>query len=418
MAYSTDQDAEILAIARNLRGKVQDIDNLAERHIAAGSSVDTFRAAALAKLPEIRPMTKPLLSDVPVREWSKYSITRAIKQVAEGGLSGIEKEMSDETTRQIGHAASGFWLPPQALSRNYVAGTGTLGGFAVATQNLGGEFIEVLRNKSVVQALGARVLNLTNPITIPRHAAAGSVNWVAETVAATLASGNFEQLTLTPYGVSAFQQYSKQLLYTSNPSIDQIIQDDINQIIGTAVDKAALHGTGSGQPTGIASTTGIGTVSVAMLAASALSSTLYPFLVSLETSVATNNADAGAMAYLMNAKTRAACKITQKFPVVGSDQIWAGQRDGSGLVNGYRAESTNQIATNLTTGTATTICTCAFFGNWNELLIGQFNGGATDIVIDPYTLAVNGVVRIIARRWVDVGVRHAASFALGGGILA
>ena len=78
----------------------------------------------------------------------------------------------------------------------------------------------------------------------------------------------------------------------------------------------------------------------------------------------------------------------------------------------------NQIATNLTTGTATTICTAAFFGNWNELLIAQFNGGATDIVIDPYTLAVNGVVRVLARRWVDVGVRHAASFAMGGGIIA
>ena len=413
-----DSNAEILAIARNLRGKVPDIEALAERHVQAGSSVDQFRSAALSRLPEIRPMQKPLLSDVPVREWSKYSLSRAVRGICDGGLSGIEKELSDEVTRQVGHSAQGFWLPEQALSRNYVAGTGTLGGMVVATENLGSQFIEVLRNKSVVQGLGARVLNLQNPVTIPRHAAAGSVNWVAETTAATLASGNFEQLTLTPYGVSAFQQYSKQLLYTSNPSIDQIIQDDINQIIGTAVDKAALHGTGSGQPTGIASTTGIGTVSVAMLAASALSSTLYPFLVSLETSVATNNADAGAMAYLMNAKTRAACKITQKFPVVGSDQIWAGQRDGSGLVNGYRAESTNQIATNLTTGTATTICTAAFFGNWNELLIGQFNGGATDIVIDPYTLAVNGVVRIIARRWVDVGVRHAASFALGGGILA
>lgn len=413
-----DSDAEILAIARNLRGKVPDVEQLAERHIQAGSSVDTFRTAALSRLPEIKPMQKPILADVPVREWSRYSITRAIKQVAEGGLSGIEKEMSDETTRQIGHAASGFWLPPQALARDYVAGTGTLGGFAVATQNMGGEFIQVLRNKSVVQALGARVLNLTNPITIPRQAAAGSVNWVGETVAATLSTGNFEQLTLTPYGVAAFQQYSKQLLYTSNPSIDQIVQDDINQIIGIAVDKAALHGTGSGQPTGIASTTGIGTVSVAMLAAASLSSTLYPFLVSLETSVATNNADAGAMAYLMNAKTRAACKITQKFPVVGSDQIWAGQRDGSGLVNGYRAESTNQIATNLTTGTATTICTAAFFGNWNDLLIGQFNGGASDITVDPFTLAVNGIVRIVARRWVDIGVRHAASFCVGGGIIA
>ena len=413
-----DSNAEIMAIARNLRGKVADIDNLAERHIQAGSSVDTFRSAALSRLPEIRPMSKPILSDIPVREWSKYSITRAIKQVAEGGLSGIEKEMSDETTRQIGHNAQGFWLPPQALSRNYIAGTGTLGGMAVATENLGAEFIELLRNKAMVAQLGARVLNLTNPVTIPRHSGSGTANWVSETVASTLSTGNFEQLTLTPYGVTAFQQYSKQLLYTSNPSIDMIVQDDINSIIGLAVDKAALHGTGSGQPTGIASTTGIGTVSVAMLAAASLGSTLFPFLVSLETSVATNNADGGALAYLVNAKTRAAAKVTQQFAVTGSDPVWTGQRDGSGILNGYRAHSSNQIATNLTTGTATTICTAAFFGNWNELLLAQFNGGATDIVIDPYTLAVNGVVRIIARRWVDIGVRHAASFAIGGGIIA
>ena len=418
MAYSTDQDAEILAIARNLRGKVQDIDSLAERHIQAGSSVDTFRSAALAKLPEIKPMTKPILSDVPVRQWAKYSITRAIKQVAEGGLSGIEKEMSDETTRQIGHAASGFWLPPQALARNMVAGTGTLGGFAVATDNLGSEFIELLRNRAMVAQLGARILTLNNPVTIPRHAAAGSANWLAETTASTLSTGNFEQLTLQPFGVSAFQQYSKQLLYTSNPSIDMIVQDDLNAIIGLAIDKAALHGSGSGQPLGIANTTGIGTISVAMLAAASLGSSLFPFMVSLETSVATSNADGGALAYLVNAKTRAAAKVTQQFATTGSDPVWMGQRDGSGILNGYRAHSSNQIAVNLTTGTATTICTAAFFGNWNELLIAQFNGGATDIVIDPYTLAVNGVVRVLARRWVDIGVRHAASFAMGGGILA
>ena len=412
-----DSDKEILAIARNLRGKVDGIDALAERHIAAGSSVDVFRSAALSRLPEIRPMQKPILSDVPVREWSKFSVTRAIQGITNGGgIEGLEREVSDEISLKSGKRAQGFWMPPQ--QRNYIAGTGTLGGMMVQTDNLGSEFIALLRNRPLVERLGAKVLTLNNPVTIPRQSGAGSVNWVSESAAATLSTGNFEQLTLQPYGVSAFQQYSKQLLYTSNPSIDLMIQDDIHAILNLAIDKAALHGSGSGQPLGVANTTGIGTISVGMLAASALGTSLFPFLVSLETSVATNNADLGSLAYLLNSKTKAAAKTIQQFGTTGSDPVWVGQKDGTGVLNGYRAESSNQIATNLTTGTATTICTCAFFGNWSELLIGKFNGGAVDMVVDPYSLAQNAVVRVIARSWVDIGVRHAASFAIGGGVIA
>ena len=46
--------------------------------------------------------------------------------------------------------------PDEALARNYVAATNTLGGFLVQTQNLGDMFIELLRNKSQVLNLGAR----------------------------------------------------------------------------------------------------------------------------------------------------------------------------------------------------------------------------------------------------------------------
>ena len=414
-----DSNAEILAIARNLRGKVPDVEQLAERHIQNGSSVDQFRSAALSRLPEIRPMSKPILSDVPVREWSKFSVTRAIQGITNGGgIEGLEREISDEISLKAGKRAQGFWMPP--MERNFVSGTGTLGGYAVATQNLGGEFIELLRNQPMVERLGARILNLQNPVTIPRQAAAGSVNWVGETVASTLSTGNFEQLTLTPFGVSANQQYSKQLLYTSNPSIDLMVQNDIHAILNLAIDKAALHGTGSGQPLGISNTTGIGTVSVAMLAAASLGSSLYPFLCSLETAISTANADQGAVAFLMNSKTRSALKGTLKFAVNGSEPIWDNPTTPGGYptVAGWRAECSNQIAVNLTTGTATTICTAVFAGNWSELLIGKFNGGAVDLVIDPYSLAQNGVVRVLARSWVDVGVRHAASFAMGGGIIA
>ena len=85
------------------------------------------------------------------------------------------------------------------------------------------------------------------------------------------------------------------------------------------------------------------------------------------------------------------------------------------MVNGYKAAVSNQILTNLTTGTATTICSAIFFGNWNELLIASF--GSADLVVDPYSAGANGVVRLYARRWCDIGVRHAASFSVLGGVL-
>jgi HK97 family phage major capsid protein len=277
--------------------------------------------------------------------------------------------------------------------------------------------------------LGAQTLQLPTPVTIPRQAAAGAANWVGESVASTLSVGNFEQITLTPKGISANQQYSEQLLVTNEPSVDALIRNDILNIIGIAIDLAALHGTGSTQPTGIIGTSGIGSVALAtngQILGGAAAATAYPAMVSLETLVSAANADQGALAYLMRSSHRGSLRIAQRFASTDSP-VWTnyiagpgvipGNGSNDGIVNGYRAAVTNQIATNLTTGTATTITSPIFFGNWNELLIGQFNGGATEIIVDPYTAGANAVVRLYARHWIDIGVRHAASFAVLGGIL-
>ena len=50
------------------------------------------------------------------------------------------------------------------------------------------------------------------------------------------------------------------------------------------------------------------------------------------------------------------------------------------------------------------------FGNFNDLLIGEF--GPIDVIIDPYTNADTGNVSVIAHMAVDVAVRHAESFAI------
>ena len=413
--FSTDTAGEINAIAKNLRGRVPDADIHASRAIARGDSVEAFRSEMISMMPHVQPMQKPMMADVKPKEWARYSLSSAVRGIVSGGgISGFEREMSDEVARRGGKSPEGFWVPGEVLNRSFVAGTASLGGDLVQTSNLGSEFIELLRNRPMCEQLGARVLNLNGPCTIPRQAGAGTANWLGETVASTLSVGNFTQVTLTPTAVSAFQQYSKQLAITSAPGIEQLILSDINSIINLAVDRACLHGSGSGEPTGIANTAGISTVSVAMLAASALSTSLHPFLVSLETTVATNNADLGALAYLVNPKMRAAAKATTKFSAAGAPPVW----EPGDKLNSYRAAVTNQIATNLTVGTATTICSAVFYGNWADVLIASYNGGAADIVIDPFTLAHNGVVRICARKWVDVALRHPASFCLGLGVLA
>lgn len=405
---------EINAIAARLTGRVDGIADRAQQAIDQGVSLDKFRAEAMESLPAAQPVREAKPLDIKPREWERYSLTRAIRGAMDKNLSGFEKEMSDECAIRHGKKPDGFWMPDEYMGykmRSAIAGTGTLGGMIVQTTNLASEFVEVLRNRSQVLNLGARVLNLTNQVTIPRQNGAATANWVGETVASTLSAINFTQLTLTPQAISANVQYGKMLMIENDPSIDMLLRDDIAQILGIAIDLAALHGTGSGQPTGIAATTGIGTVTLAANALALGNTTAYPAMVSLETTVATANADVGSLAYLMRPGHRGALRTSARF--ANSDTpVWD---PATNRVNGYRAEVTAQIATNLTTGTATTICSAIFFGNWNDLLIGNF--GSTDLVVDPYTAGANGVVRLYARRWVDIGIRHPASFAMLGGIL-
>jgi len=55
------------------------------------------------------------------------------------------------------------------------------------------------------------------------------------------------------------------------------------------------------------------------------------------------------------------------------------------------------------------VCSAIIFGNFADLLIGQWGG--MDIVVDPYTQAPSGLVRLVINSWWDVLVKRAASFA-------
>jgi HK97 family phage major capsid protein len=414
---------EIEAIGEALKKRgVQGIDTLTTRALTTRMDVESFRAEAFKLLPTVQPIRAAEPLALKPKDWARYSIRRAIQMQLPGERrDGIEEEINSEIALKGGARAEGCWVPREAMvlagQRNFIAGTGTLGGMLVETSNLGGQFIELLRNRALVSMLGARMINLSNPVTIPRQNAAGAVNWVGETVAATLSTGNFTQITLTPLGLSAFQQYGKQLLSESDPSIDGLIRDDIMQIIALEIDRVVLHGTGSPQPTGITGTTGVTTIALGANGSAFTVANGRSSMVSLETAVAVANADTGNIAYVTNPRLRGRLKmIDQSLATNAAQWVWQ-QTGGRGEVNGYRAEVTNQVSSIQTQGTATTIASSVFFGNWQDVMIASFNNGATDLVVDPYVLAVNAVVRVIARHWADVAIRHPGSFAVLLGVL-
>jgi hypothetical protein len=67
------------------------------------------------------------------------------------------------------------------------------------------------------------------------------------------------------------------------------------------------------------------------------------------------------------------------------------------------------VPANLTKGTSTTICHAIIFGDWADLVIGEW--GVMEILVDPFALKKRGDLEVSAILHCDVGVLRPTSFA-------
>jgi HK97 family phage major capsid protein len=186
-----------------------------------------------------------------------------------------------------------------------------------------------------------------------------------------------------------------------------MVRQDFAIALGLAIDLAAIHGSGSSnQPTGIVATSGIGSVAGGD---NGLAPT-WAHIVELWSDVATANADFGATGFLTNAKVAGKLMTTEKAS--GTAQfVCPGFPDADGMTSfgGARAGISNQVASNLTKGTSSGVASAILFGNFSDLIIGEW--GTLDLMVDPYSGSTSGTVRVVALQDVDVAVRHPESFA-------
>jgi HK97 family phage major capsid protein len=398
--------SDITDLAAIQRDKISDIDERAQRAVRDGVSLDSFRREILdcytdgtAKLPQPASLSKQEQRDL-----NGYSFSKAIVEQAEGRLSGLELELHQEGAKEAkdcGVAVRGLSIPASVLQTRDLT-VGTEGADVVATGITG--FIDLLRNKMIVQQLGAQTLTgLTGDIQIPKLTAGATAAWEGENDAGSEQTQTLGQLALSPNRVGCYTDISKQLLIQSSIDVEMMVRNDLATAIALAIDAAAINGSGSGnQPEGILNVSGIGSVAGGTNGLAPA----WSHIVDLESEVAIDNADVGALSYLTNAAVRGALKQTAKVSSTDSVMIWG---NGATPVNGYSCGVSNQVPSDLDKGTSAGVCSAIIFGNWNDLIVAQWGG--LDLVVDPYTLATTNLLRIVANTYADVGVRHAESFA-------
>ena len=374
--------------------------NMADEATAAikdDTKLEDFRTAALAKLDKAGAIDTQQ-SDIGLSEedLKKYSLQRMIQSVLkkDRAIAGLEWEASDEVAKLTGNAPRSFYVPhdvlrsplPQGLA-NRVLTTASGGTGVIGTDLMPQNFIDLLRAKAAIMALGARVLSgLVGNADIPKQTGAATAYWLStETTDITLSDSAFGALSLTPKNVGAATQFSRNMLLQSNPSIEGLVVDDLNSVLALAIDAAAIKGTGSsGQPTGVLNTAGIGSVTGTNLA--------WAGVVEFETDVAGANADIGSMGWLMPAAMRGLLKTREKasgYPVY--------------LIEGNEANGYPVVVSNQVTAAA------ILFGVWSQIIVAMWGG--LDILVDEYAAAASGGIVIWAYQTMDIGVRQAGAFS-------
>lgn len=380
--------------------------SLADELVDNGSTVDQAREVVLERVTARKPEPVQALAQegaaqigLSKAEAKTFSFQRAFLALANPNdralqeAAGFEFEVSRASQAKTGRPTAGIQVPYDVLRSPARADLQTgmnPGGNLVDNELRSGDFIELLRNQLALAGLGATLLSgLQGDVSIPRQNGPSTAYWIGEGESPSESDLGIDQVQMNPKTLGAYVDYSRKLMLQSTIDVETLIRNDLVQVLGLAIDRAGLYGTGTtAQPLGLRGTDGISTVSWEQGYGS------FEDFVAMETSVSYQNAAVGNLSYLMNAGTRGALKTTSK----ALNQAVFVFEDGE--VNGYPVAVSNQVANR-----------DVFYGDWSSMIMGLWGG--LDLMIDPYKGATSGTVRVIALQSVDFAVKHPQSFCWG-----
>ena len=247
----------------------------------------------------------------------------------------------------------------------------------VETDLLG--IVGALRNRLVMVQAGASYLTgLVGNVSIPVYSGS-NVNWEGETAQNQDGAGTFGDIPLSPKRLSAKLDISKQFLLQDSNSAESLLRADLVRAVAEKLESTIL-GSAAGtatQPAGIFNL--ITPITVAT----------YADTVTMEQTLEIANVY-GNPAYLLSPTAKAFLRSTQKASGIGF--ILEDKE-----LNGLPSYSSNGITAD-----------GLVLGEWTDYIIGQWGG--IDVVVDPYTQADRGIIRLVVNAFFDAKPRRNQSF--------
>jgi len=378
------------------------LGELPAQAIRNGTSAEDFTKQLMAHVAQRGQAWTPEIG-LSAQEVKRYSIVRAIRAMLANDWSGagLEREASNAfaaKAQQAGlqrQAENSFFLPMEVQRRDMTVGTTTAGGHMVATTLRPQDFIELLRNATLLKSLGARTLSgLVGNADITKQTGAATGYWLStEATAITESQQTIGLLQLRPKVLGAYTEISRLLLQQSTPDADMFVMEDLAQVLGVALDAAGINVGGSGAPVGILGTGSIGAFTGTTLGLAAL--------LDAQVDVAGANALHPGCAYLTTPTVASLLAQRQRFASTDTP-LWKGNIL-EGEVLGFQARSTNQMP-----------AATAIFGDFRQVIFAEW--GALELAANPYANFPAGITGIRAFLTADVGVRIAGAFSASSSI--
>lgn len=414
-------------------------DTRASEFIAAGKTKGEV-AAAILEARSTAPLRQPPAERAPgvLTDASKrppYRLVKAIRQALETResgttrLDGYEAECHQEIERALPKDTerhNGIYVPLAMSSdaelgrsmRAMVPGLMKRAGLDSQTVGSGtelvfeqaGDFIELLRNMSVIQRAGARMLTgLVGPVTWPKQTSAGTAYWVGENPSddVSLSYLGLGDVSVAPKTLMSATAYSRQLLAQTSYDVEAMTRADMIAIHALAIDRSGLHGTGTEHsPQGIYQAAGVQSVAMGGVPT-------FGKLVDMATAAAVQNALMGTLGYVTTPGMAGKLMQTLVASAAGSAMIWQGNHV-EGTIAGYRALATNQVAA-VMNGSAATGGTShgIVFGDWSSLIVALW--GAMELTVDPFTLAGRALIKVTSYQLADMALRYPQSLVKATG---
>lgn len=356
------------------------------------------------------------------KEAKRYSLRNVVDGLIKGDMSkcaGYEMEVSDAIKERSDRQSDNIAIPLDVLMRGYrpAAGQRALLGVGVGnsevadivdTELLDEMFIESLRVETVLLSQGVTIMGgLVGDVEIPRELTNPSFFWVAEDAEPTEGAYTLDKVSLSFKTVGARIPFTRQAAKQSTPQIETILTNSLRRGLAIEIENALLNHDGtSNKPTGIRSTSGIGSHAVT---SNTLSRT---DLFEAKKLLADANADTSSAVGFTNSAVE---KMIMTEKVDAGSGIFIGAPGGDNWVrtDACRVFITNNIPSNLGAGTNESVIV---YGNPRSLYVGMWGG--VELNRDTATKVATGGVVLRVFQDLDCVVSQAAQWAEITGIIA